>query len=109
MFLMFLINHPIYDVYMEQSQDNRWAEHMKDAHSRISPYHYSKNPGEEFRKLLNENGFGECIIKEKVEHDTYYEHTLDTLSSKIGLVDRFIAFSSQLPTCEIYFQVLCTP
>lgn len=80
MFLLFLAQHPAYDVYKEQSQDSRWAKHMTDADLRISPYHYSKNPGEEFKQLLIDCGFKECNVK---ADNKYYNHTLESLTSKL--------------------------
>lgn len=79
MFLLFLAQHPVYDVYMEQSQDNRWGKHMTDANLRMSPYHYAKNPAEEFQKLLVDCGFKECNVK---ADNKYNIHTLESLTSK---------------------------
>lgn len=79
MFLLFLGQHPAYDVYAEQSKDSRWAKHMTDAGQRMSPYHYSKNPGEEFRQLLVDCGFKECNV---TADKKYYNHTLESLTSE---------------------------
>lgn len=79
MLLSFLAQHPHYDVYKEQSQDPKWAPYMKDVDLHLSPYHFSKNPGEEFRNLLIECGFTVCDVK---VHDKKIVHTLDTMQSK---------------------------
>lgn len=82
MFLLFLGQHPAYDVYVEQSKDSRWAKHMTDADQRMSPYHYSKNPEEEIKQLLVDCGFKECNV---TADRMYYNHTLESLTSKTFL------------------------
>lgn len=90
MFLLFLGQHPAYDVYVEQSKDSRWAKYMTDAGQRMSPYHYSKDPAEELKRLLAECGFKECNVTAEKK---FYNHTLESLTSKIFLSKRkFISF-----------------
>lgn len=57
MLLAFVANHPIYDVYKEQSLDNKWAEYMFDIDEMMPPYQYSDDPAEEFRGMLRDAGF----------------------------------------------------
>lgn len=81
MLLVFLGYHPIYDVYKELSLDIKWAAYMADAHLRVSPYHHSKNPAQEFRKLLSDCRFMDYKIE--VNHK-YYDHTLEDMKSKMA-------------------------
>lgn len=57
MLLVFVANHPIYDVYKEQSCDNKWASYMTDIDKAMPLHQYSKDPAQEFRDLLNNCGF----------------------------------------------------
>lgn len=106
MFLLFLAQHPAYDVYKQQSQDSRWAKYMTDADSfPFYNYHYLKNPGDEFRQLLIDCGFKECNVK---ADNKYYNHTLDSLTSKIFLLLIFsLSYFSILSYLTIFNKILC--
>lgn len=57
MLLVFVANHPLYDVYKEQSLGGKWAEYMTDV-DKITPLHqHSKDPANEFSTLLSDCGF----------------------------------------------------
>lgn len=77
MCVMFLAHYPVHTVYLEQSQDTRWAPYMTDVNQIVSPYYYSKNAGEEFQNLLRACGFKEINAK---EHDKYQNYTLESLT-----------------------------
>lgn len=63
MFLTFIGNHPLYDAYKEQSFDKRWASYMMDVDKIAPPYQHSENPCKEFRDLLNNHGFTNCVVR----------------------------------------------
>lgn len=68
MFLLFVADHPIYDVYEQQAKDKRWAKYMGDIiHRVISPYRYTKTPAEDLHKILDEAGFKDVnvVIRKK--------------------------------------------
>lgn len=79
MLLVFLSNHSVFDVYKNQSQNNRWAEYMTNVDQIITPYQYSENPGKEFTNLLFDCGFRECDVK--VQEGTY---SFDNVTSMQG-------------------------
>lgn len=91
MLLVFLAGHPLYDIYKTLSLENRWAEYMTDVDQKISPYHYSEQPAEEFQKLLSDCGFKICDVQ---MHNK--EHVFDNaeqLKSKIMNVYLSVCFS----------------
>lgn len=57
MLLVFVANHPIYDVYKEQSCDNKWASYLTDLDKIMPQHQYSTNAEKEFRHLLSNCGF----------------------------------------------------
>lgn len=61
--VVFLAHHPLYDFYEKQSRDIRWSKHMTDVNEFITPYQYSKDPVKDFRKLLIEAGFIDCVVE----------------------------------------------
>lgn len=79
MLLMFLVQHPIYDIYKEMAKDSKWTKYMTDVHRFISPYQYSKDPVEEFRKLLVSGGFSENSIE--IRDKSYIFEGVDALKS----------------------------
>lgn len=76
-----LAQNPIYDIYKEMAVDSKWSEYMRHVDDFISPYHYSKNPAEEFRKLLSSNGFEENLVE--IRDKTYVFGGIDALRSKL--------------------------
>lgn len=62
-----------------QSKDSRWASYMMDVEKHLTPYQFSKNPGEEFRNLLNECGFTGCDVRILEKN---FIHTTDSINSK---------------------------
>lgn len=65
--VIFLSQHPVFRFFKEQSQDNRWAEHMVDVDDFCSPYQNSKQPSKEFKELLTDIGFKECIVEDRTK------------------------------------------
>lgn len=61
--LVFLAQNPIFDIYKQMSQTKKWAKYMTDVDHFISPYQYSKNPADQFGKLLYANGFTEYSVE----------------------------------------------
>lgn len=76
----FLAKNPIYDIYKEMSSKNEWAKHMTDVDHFISPYHYSENPADDFRKLLSSNGFTENWVE--VREKSYIYEGSEALKSE---------------------------
>lgn len=62
-FLVFLAQNPVFDIYKQLSQSKKWAKYMTDVDRFISPYQYSKNPADEFGQLLYSNGFTEYSVE----------------------------------------------
>lgn len=71
MLLVFLSYHPIYDVYEEQCQDNRWARYLTGVNSSVSKYQHSKHAAEEFREQLLDSGFTKCNVSEQEKYYMY--------------------------------------
>ncbi|KAJ6645467.1 Juvenile hormone acid O-methyltransferase [Pseudolycoriella hygida] len=87
MLLIFLGNHPVYDVYQEQSKNIKWAEYMTDVNQLISPYHSSEDPAKQLQTLLSECGFGKADIR---IHNKTYHHTYESMSSIMISVNPFV-------------------
>lgn len=79
MLLAFLAQNPIYDIYLELANDPKWAKYMTDVHRYISPYHQSKDPVEDVRKLLISCGFPENTIE--LRDKSYVFEGVDALYS----------------------------
>lgn len=70
--VMFAANHPLYDVYKDQSEDNRWAEYMTDYDEFCSPFQYSKDPAKDYRELLTDCGFKDVMVIAPVKRYTFH-------------------------------------
>jgi juvenile hormone-III synthase len=55
--LAFLVSNPIFDIYLELSQTNKYSKYMSDVERFISPYHFDEKPLEVFSERLYEVGF----------------------------------------------------
>lgn len=64
----FLASNPIFEIYKELAKSMKWAKYMNDVNRFISPYQYSKNPVEEFGKMLGLAGFAEhtVVVRDKL-------------------------------------------
>lgn len=63
--LMFAGNHPVYDVYKEQSVNSKWASYLSNV-DQITPTYQNaklKDPAKEFHDLLTECGFTHCDVR----------------------------------------------
>lgn len=63
MLLVFLAQNPIFEIYKQMSQSKKWSKYMSDVDNFISPYQYSKNPADQFGKLLYASGFTEYSVE----------------------------------------------
>ncbi|XP_075150992.1 juvenile hormone acid O-methyltransferase-like [Haematobia irritans] len=62
--LVILASHPIIGAFRLTSQMEKWSRFMFDMDSRITaPMQTSKNPGEDFSKLLSEVGFSDYTVE----------------------------------------------
>lgn len=62
MLLVFLAQNPIFEIYKQMSLSKKWAKYMTDVDRFISPYQNSKNPADQFGKLLYSSGFTEYSV-----------------------------------------------
>lgn len=104
MLLLFVVYHPVYDIYEHQSQDHRWAAYMTDVKKKVSPYYKSENPELEFLNLLKESGFTDCDVKLCTQIYTYKsfdqmrgKNTQFKVLTHILSLSAFIRF---LPCCK---------
>lgn len=98
--VLFLAKHVNYDVMKVQSKDSRWAEYMTDVEKHLTPYQYSKNPGEEFRNLLNECGFTGCdvrVLEKNFIHTTESINSMKTSDSS-AMLQNVIHFICRMKT-----------
>lgn len=62
-----LAQSPVYDIYKEMSKDPKWSKYMSNVDQWISPYQWSKNPVEDYKKLMKSCGYKDywaaCIDK----------------------------------------------
>lgn len=80
MFLVFLAQNPVFDIYKRLSHCNRWSKYMVDVDRFISPYQYSKKPADEFGRLLHANGFTEYSVE--VREKLFVFEGVDLLKSR---------------------------
>lgn len=78
--LVFLANNPIFDVYLEMSQTDKWNQYMKDVRKYISPYQYSKDPKTEFGNVIFAAGFKNYKIE--VRERIFVFEGVENLKSK---------------------------
>lgn len=78
--LVFLANNPIFDIYKQLSENERWSKYMKDVNRFISPYQYSVNPADDFGALLYRNGFTEYSVE--VRDKLFIFESVEMLKSK---------------------------
>lgn len=63
--------HPLYDIYKEQSLNEKWAKYMEDVDKVILPFQYAKDSEKEFFDFLDENGFTDCDVRFRRKNFTY--------------------------------------
>lgn len=80
MLVGFLAQNPIYEIYKEMAKDPKWAKYMSNVDYYVPPYQYSKDPAEEYCKLLSSYGFKNYSVE---VYDKYYIYEgSDALKSK---------------------------
>lgn len=67
MLLSFIATNPIYSVYEKMFKMDKWKKYMQDVKKYISPLQHSKNPEEEYEKLLSDSGFTTrfCTVQDR--------------------------------------------
>lgn len=80
MLLVFLAQNPIFEIYKQMSQSKKWSKYMTDVDRFISPYQYSKNPADQFGKLLYSNGFTEYSVE--IREKFFVFEGIDLLKSR---------------------------
>lgn len=80
MFLVFLAQNPVFDIYKEMSTNKKWSKYMNDVDRFISPYHYTKKPADELGRLLYSNGFTEYSVE--VREKFFVFEGVDLLKSR---------------------------
>lgn len=78
--LLFTPRSQTRDVYKDQSEHSEWGKYMPDMDKIISPYHYWKNPAEEFEKLLRQAGFTKCNVR---MYDKSYNRSYEAMKSNV--------------------------
>lgn len=78
--IVFLTQHPYFDIYREVARNDRWAEHMTDVERFMPPFKDSNDAAEELSGILGEAGFREYQVELR-EYD-YMFHGIDTLKSE---------------------------
>lgn len=94
--LVFLANNPIFDIYKQLSENERWAKYMLDVNRFISPYQYSVNPADDFGAVLYRNGFTEYSVE--VRDKLFIFESVEMLKSKFLFIYFFLLNSSDLFT-----------
>lgn len=80
MLLVFLAQNPIFEIYKQMSLSKNWAKYMTDVDRFISPYQYSKNPADQFGKLLYSCGFTEYSVE--IREKFFIFEGIDLLKSR---------------------------
>lgn len=61
--LLLFPNHPVFDVYKEQSRNTKWSKYMMDVDNFLPPFQYSPNLTIEVCNRLSGFGFTDCDVK----------------------------------------------
>lgn len=80
MLLVFLAQNPIFEIYKQMASNKKWAKFMTDVDNFISPYQYSKNPTDQFRKLLYSTGFSDYTVE--IREKFFIFEGIDLLKSR---------------------------
>lgn len=80
MLLVFLAQNPIFEIYKQMSMSKSWSKYMTDVDRFISPYQYSKNPADQFGKLLYSCGFTEYSVE--IREKFFIFEGIDLLKSR---------------------------
>lgn len=80
MLLVFLAKNPIFEIYKQMSLSKNWAKYMTDVDHFISPYQYSKNPADQFGKILYSSGFTEYSVE--IREKFFIFEGIDLLKSR---------------------------
>jgi hypothetical protein len=84
---------PLYDIYEKLSKFKVYEKYMEDVNNFISPYHYLKDPINQFKIYLDETGFQ--IKHLELRDQVYIYDSVDQLKSKFSFINfRFCKFSS---------------
>uniref|UniRef100_A0A1A9WKH6 Juvenile hormone acid O-methyltransferase n=1 Tax=Glossina brevipalpis TaxID=37001 RepID=A0A1A9WKH6_9MUSC len=86
--LVFLVDNPIYDVYLSLSKSSKWSSYMADVERFICPFHRIEKPQNKFAAMLREEGFNH--IKTELHHKTYDYKGVDILKDNIEAVCPFL-------------------
>lgn len=78
--VVFLAQNPIFEIYKQMSLSKKWSKYMTDVDLFISPYQNSKNPADQFGKLLNSMGFTEYSVE--IREKLFVFEGIDLLKSR---------------------------
>lgn len=78
--VVFLAQNPIFEIYKQMSLNKKWSKYMGDVDLFISPYQNSKNPADQFGKLLSSTGFTEYSVE--IQEKLFVFEGIDLLKSR---------------------------
>ncbi|XP_036329614.1 juvenile hormone acid O-methyltransferase-like [Rhagoletis pomonella] len=87
--LVFVANHPFYEMFMELSKSEKWGSYMADAMQYISPLYNSEDPVADYNKLLLENGFVDCNVE--VRNETFVFEGAQNFKDNLKAITPFLS------------------
>lgn len=63
MLVGYVAQWPAYEIYKEMSKDPKWAKYMTNVDQYATPWQYSTNPTEDYKKLLNTYGYKDYTVE----------------------------------------------
>lgn len=75
--IVFLTQHPYFDIYEQLAASERWAQHMTDVARFMPPFRKSDDAAEELSSILGEAGFRDYQVE--LREYKYIFHGINTL------------------------------
>ncbi|KAJ8730693.1 hypothetical protein PYW08_002106 [Mythimna loreyi] len=86
-FMIFLAGAPVFDVYRVLARNNKWSKWLQNVDRYVSPYHDSKEPEKEVKKMLEKIGFVDYDVQCK--NSVYVYEDLHVLRRAFTAVNPF--------------------